>query len=135
MEKWESGTADGEGENTWVIIPDKGGPNVNFIPTDHPKIKILRGAAVKFTRNPNNPGWAAEIVLDTGLAPLTTAAEDGAKFTPAARARLDSAVAERLFWASFLPEAEQAGATDELHKRLQALKGPVKKQTLIDEGF
>lgn len=135
MDNWESGTADREGENTWVIIPDNGGPNVNFIPTDHPKITIFKGAAVKFTRNPNNPDWAAMIALDTGLHPLTVAAEDGAKFTPAARARLDNTLAERLFWASFLPEAEQAGASDELHKRLQALKGPVKKQTLIDEGL
>lgn len=135
MDNWEAGTADREGENTWVIIPDKDGPNVNFDPNDHPKIRILSGAAVWFTRNPNNPNWAAKIALDTGLKPLTSAAEDGALFTPAARARLDSALAERLFWASFLPEAEQAGVTEDMRERLLALKGPVKKQTLIDEGF
>lgn len=135
MESWESGVTRDDAGN-WVIVPNDGSAIVKFIKSQYQELaNIVGGEAVKFTRNPNNPDWAAKIALDTGLDPLTSAANDGAALTPAARTRLDSALAERLFWASFLPAAERAGVTEDMRERLQALKGPVKKQTLIDKGF
>jgi hypothetical protein len=136
MDFWESGKTKREGPNTWVIVSDAGAFMVKFNKARYPELAdIVGGEAVKFTRNPNNSDWASKIVLDSGLKTLTTTAEDGASLTSAARARLGNALAERLFWASFLPETEQADAAQQLQKRLQALTGSIKTQTLIDEGL
>jgi len=134
METWEKGlTRDDAG--SWVIVASNG-DIVKFNKARYPHLaEIVGGEAVEFTRNPANRNWAAMIKLDTGQTPLFAAAEDGAELTPAARARLSDALAERLFWASFLPEHEQALATEDMRNRLRALKGRINKQTLIDEGF
>lgn len=135
MSNWETGKARNQGENTWVIEPDNGGLDAKFNPNKYPGLNITEGMALRFTRNPNDPSWAQMIVPDTGLKSLSSTAQNGAAFTHAARTRLETVLAERVFWAAFMAEDDQADAAEKLHSRLEALRGPVKKQRLIEEGL
>jgi hypothetical protein len=135
VDKWESGfTVDQAG--AWVISPSDGGADVKFDKASYPDLAhITGGEAVKFTRNPNDPGWAGKIVLDTGLIALTTTAIAGTTMTPAARKRLEPVLADRLFWASFLSDADRHRADAEMNRLLHGLTGAVKLQTLKDKGL
>jgi hypothetical protein len=133
MEKWESGVTRNDA-GAWVIVPDVGTAIVKFHLPHFPKLaNITGGEAVTFTRNPILLTWAADVQLDTGLQPLLYVAKTGATLTPAAEARLKTVLADRLFWASFLPSDEQTDAAQELNDLLVGLTGQVTKQSLIDK--